>query len=133
MIPECKIYSDGTSYIAIPHTEGRKGPRRKPFEPLIDVVDSNALTATKEQTPDIKKPIETERKQPTLTAEEIADMGLIEVTDEYLIRLFERNDGAELSAPLSALNEKPKIPDKPKGRLMTRKELFEELYNCIRI
>lgn len=126
MIPECKIYSDGTSYIAIPHTEGRKGPRRKPFEPLIDVVDPNVSTEIKEQVTDIVKPIETEQVQPKLTAKEIADMGLIEETDEYLLKLFEWNDGAELSAPLSTVKEKPK----PKGRLMTRKELFEELYKA---
>lgn len=125
MIPECKIYSDGSSYIAIPHTEGRKGPRRKHFEPLIDVVDPNVQTDNAEQETNNVKPTETEQKQPTLTAEEIADMGLVEVTDEYLIKLFERNDGAEDPAPTSACKEKPK---QPKGRLMTRKELFEELY-----
>lgn len=124
MIPECKIYSDGSSYIAIPHTEGRKGPRRKHFEPLIDVVDPNVQA---EQKPNNVEPTETEQKSPTLTANEIADMGLVEVTDEYLIKLFERNDGAEKPAPAFACSDKPK---QPKGRLMTRKELFEELYKA---
>ena len=120
MIPECKIYTDGSSYIAIPPTQGYKGKRRKPFEPLIDVVDPNMQTEQR----DVKSETEIEQKQPTLTAEELEDMGLVEVTDEYLIKLFERNDGAENSAPISARKEKPK------GRLMTRKELFEELYKA---
>lgn len=124
MIPECKIYTDGSSYIAIPHTIGRKGPRRKPFDPLINVIDPNEQTAPEQATS--KGTTETEPKQPTLTAEEIADMGLIEVTDEYLIQLFERNEGADKSAPISAHD----ISDKPKGRMMTRKELFEELYRA---
>ncbi len=124
MIPECKVYTDGTSYIAIPHTEGRKGPRRKHYEPLIDVVDPNVQAEATEQSTDKAKATETTQEKPSLTANEIADMGLVEVTDEYLIKLFERNDGAEISAPISAHKEKPK------GRLMTRKELFEELYNA---
>lgn len=124
MIPECKIYTDGTSYIAIPHTEGRKGPRRKRFEPLIDVVDPNVQNEVTEQKTATDITTKTEQKQPSLTADEIADMGLVEVTDEYLIKLFDRNDGAEQSAPISAHKEKPK------GRLMTRKELFEELYKA---
>lgn len=122
MIPECKIYTDGTSYIAIPHTEGRKGTRRKPFEPLIDVVDTNIQTQDIEST----QPAETKQERPTLTPDEIADMGLVEVTDECLIKLFERNDGAENNVPVSAFKEK-KVP---RGRLMTRKELFEELYKA---
>ncbi len=126
MIPECKIYSDGSSYIAIPHTEGRKGPRRKPYEPLIDVVDPNTQTEVNKQETNNIQANEIEKKQPTMTANEIADMGLVEVTDEYLIKLFERNDGAEISAPISALKEKLK----PKGRLMTHKELFDELYKA---
>lgn len=130
MIPECKIYSDGTSYIAIPHTEGRKGPRRKPFEPLIDVIDPNTQAKQAEWEPNNTKPTETEQRQTTLTAEEIADMGLIEVTDEYLIKLFERDDDAELSASTFACKYLSTTPVQPKGRLMTHKELFEELYNA---
>ncbi len=124
MIPECKIYTDGTSYIAIPHTEGRKGPRRKPFEPLIDVVDTNIQTEVSEQ--ETNNPAETEQEQLKLTVKELVDIGLVEETDEDIIKLFERNDGAENTAPVSAFKEKPK----PKGRLMTRKELFEELYKA---
>ena len=129
MIPECKIYSDGTSYIAIPHTEGRKGPRRKHIEPLIDVVDSDAQTVTTEHCIADVTPPEAEQTQSTFTADELADMGLVEVTDEYLIKLFERNDGAEV-VPTFAWKEKPKTPTQPRGRLMTRKELFEELYKA---
>lgn len=127
MIPECKIYSDGSSYIAIPHTEGRKGPRRKPFEPLIDVVVPNVQTEATAQTIDNVMPVKVEQKPQMLTSKEIADMGLVEVTDEYLIKLFERNDGTENPVPTFACNDKPKHP---KGRLMTHKELFEELYKA---
>lgn len=130
MIPECKIYSDGSSYIAIPHTEGRKGPRRKPFEPIIDVVDSNVQAEVDEKTIDNAVHVETEQRQTALTAEDIANMGLVEETDEYIIKLFEQNYGAETSAPSFAYNNKPKNAEPPKGRLMTRKELFEELYNA---
>lgn len=129
MLPECKVYSDGTSYIAIPHTQGYKGKRRKPFEPLIDVVDPKMQPKENELTENEGTPTTTEQKQPTLTADELADMGLIEVTDEYLIKLFERNDGAENSAPIFAYTEKT-APRQPKGWMMTRKELFEELYKA---
>ena len=117
--PECKIYFDGSGYIAIPHTEGRNGPRPKKIEPLIEIIEN----------PEIKEP-ESERNEPVelqqpqgITERDLIDMGLIEETDADIIALFERDEGVGIMpTPISACT------DKPKGRMITRKQLFEELY-----
>ena len=40
--PECKVYFDGSHYIAIPHTEKCYRPRPKKREEVIIVKDGNA-------------------------------------------------------------------------------------------
>ena len=39
--PKCKIYSDGSHYIAIPHTTRPYKPRRKPKEEVITVSEES--------------------------------------------------------------------------------------------
>lgn len=48
--PRCKVYSDGSHYIAIPHTTRPYKPRRKPKEEEITV--SEESTELQEQTED---------------------------------------------------------------------------------
>ena len=91
---KCKVYSDGSHFIAIPHTEKPYKPRRKPREDKIVVAD--------EQT-------ETEQD---MSEEEEASVSVIKEPSEKGIE----NDGSELSR------------NGEKKRLMTKKELFEELY-----
>ena len=42
--PECKVYSDGSHYIAIPHTEKPYKPRPKKKEEVITVKPPNLPT-----------------------------------------------------------------------------------------
>lgn len=39
--PRCKVYSDGSHYIAIPHTTRPYKPRRKPKEEVITVSEES--------------------------------------------------------------------------------------------
>ena len=91
---KCKVYSDGSHFIAIPHTEKPYKPRRKPREDKIVVAD--------EQT-------ETEQD---MSEEEEASVSVIQEPFEKGIE----NDGTEISR------------NGEKKRIMTKKELFEELY-----
>ena len=91
---KCKVYSDGSHFIAIPHTEKPYKPRRKPREDKIVVAN--------EQT-------ETERD---MFKEDEAYVSVIKEPSEKGIG----NDGTEISR------------NGEKKRIMTKKELFEELY-----
>ena len=91
---KCKVYSDGSHFIAIPHTEKPYKPRHKSREDKIVVAD--------EQT-------ETKRD---MFKEEEASASVIKEPSEKGIE----NDGTELSRTGE------------KKRIMTKKELFEELY-----
>ncbi len=48
--PECKVYFDGSHYIAIPHTTRRYKPRRKPKEELITVGEQKEPPKTQNET-----------------------------------------------------------------------------------
>ena len=98
--PKCKIYSDGGHYIAIPHTTRPYRPRRKPKEEVIAVAEE---TAEEAQQP------AAEQSAPSI---EDAPMPLEE--DDIVPDDTETTD---------TLSEKLN-----KNRLMTKKELFEELY-----
>ena len=39
--PRCKVYSDGSHYIAIPHTTRPYKPRRKPKEEVITISEES--------------------------------------------------------------------------------------------
>ena len=99
--PKCKIYSDGGHYIAIPHTTWPYRPRRKPCEEIITVTEEVAEEA---QLP------AAEQSAPSI---EDAPMPLEETV----------SDAADYTETADTLSEKP-----TKNRLMTKKELFEELY-----
>ncbi|MCM1441648.1 MAG: hypothetical protein NC131_20935 [Roseburia sp.] len=100
--PECKIYSDGSSFIAIPHTEGRKGSRPKHYEPIIEVVDNEEGVQGKME--------ETVTEEKEITADKGA---------------------GQVPVPDSPCEEIDNVNKKSaKVRLTTRKELFEELYKA---
>ena len=101
--PQCKIYSDGGHYIAIPHTTRPYRPRRKPKEEIIAVMEELAEEETKEQEP-------AEQSAPS---QEDAPMPLENTVGESA-------EGTQID---DTLHEKP-----APTRLMTKKELFEELY-----
>ncbi len=103
--PECKVYSDGSHYIAIPHTEKRYRPRPKKKEELIVVKDGNASGLPVESTEVISK----ENSAPQ-ESDALLPLEKIAVTEE----LPQEVQSANLLQP----NE----------RLMTKKELFNELY-----
>lgn len=99
---ECKIYFDGSHYIGIPHTTRPSRRRSKPPEEEIVVTEK-----------EIEPTIETEEN---VRAEESAPS----------------NDDAPI---VRAENEEPSESEceqqterQPKVRTMTRRELFEKLY-----
>ena len=100
--PKCKIYSDGGHYIAIPHTTRPYRPRRKPKEEVITV--SEESTGLQEQ----------------------AENSASSIEDAH-IPLEEEN---EVNDVVPDCTKTADIPEgKPSSsRLMTKKELFEELY-----
>ena len=97
LYPKCKVYSDGSHYIAIPHTERTYRPRRKPHEEVITVTDEIS---------DGKK-----RETESAPSTEDAPLPLAEEVGE---------GDPKISVTPS---EKSVIE-----RQMTKKELFEELY-----
>ena len=101
--PQCKVYSDGGHYIAIPHTTRPYRPRRKPKEEIIAVTEELAEEETKEQA----------LLEQSAPSQEDAPMPL-----ENIVK--EATEGTQID---DTLNEKPAAT-----RLMTKKELFEELY-----
>ena len=93
--PECKVYFDGSHYIAIPHTEKPYKPRPKKQEEIITVKPG-----------DSKPPAEVSEVQ--------------------------ANSAPQKSDALSPLEriavEQPANILQPNERLITKKELFNELY-----
>ena len=99
--PKCKIYSDGGHYIAIPRTTRPYRPRKKPKEEVIAV--------TEEVAEEVQQP----------AAEQSAPS-----TEDALMSLEETvSDTADCTEIADTLSEKTTA-----NRLMTKKELFEELY-----
>ncbi len=99
--PKCKIYSDGGHYIAIPRTTRPYRPRKKPKEEVIAV--------TEEVAEEVQQP----------AAEQSAPS-----TEDALMPLEETvSDTADCTEIADTLSEKT-----TENRLMTKKELFEELY-----
>lgn len=99
--PQCKVYSDGGHYIAIPHTTRPYRPRRKPCEEVI--------TVTEEVT-----------EQPTAEASAFSEDESAPVSPAETV-IKEVSD--DTKTPPQAANEAVKIE-----RKTTRRELFEELY-----
>ena len=99
--PKCKIYSDGGHYIAIPHTTRPYRPRRKPCEEVITVTEE---VAEETQQPAAEQSAPSTEDAPMLLEETVSDTV----------------DCTEIADTL------PEMPTT--NRLMTKKELFEELY-----
>lgn len=99
---ECKIYFDGSHYIGIPHTTRPSRRRLKPPEEEIVVTEK-----------EIEPTTETEEN---VGAEESAPSN-----DDAPIVLVEKIESSESES-------EPQTEPQPKVRTMTRKELFEELY-----
>ena len=99
--PQCKVYSDGGHYIAIPHTTRPYRPRRKPCEEVITVTEEVTEQPTAEASA-----FSEDESAPASPAEMVIE----EVSDDT-------------KTPPQAANEAVKIE-----RKTTRRELFEELY-----
>lgn len=99
---ECKIYFDGSHYIGIPHTTRPSRRRPKPPEEEIVVTEKEAEPPTE--------------KDENIKATESAPSN----DDAPIVR-------AENEEPFESESE-PQPEPQPKVRTMTRKELFEELY-----
>ena len=107
--PECKVYYDGSHYIAIPHTEKPYKPRPKKQEEVITVKpqnDNKPLAEPSEET------IQEQESAPPLD-DVLLPLEKIAVTEE-----LPQEEEAEQSANILQPNE----------RRMTKKELFNELY-----
>lgn len=99
---ECKIYFDGSHYIGIPHTTRPSRRRPKPPEEEI-VVTEKEIEPTTETEENVK-------------AEESAPSN-----DDAPIVLAENIESSESES-------EPQPEQQPKVRTITRKELFDELY-----
>lgn len=101
---ECKIYFDGSHYIGIPHTTRPSRRREKPPEEEIVVTEKEAEPPTE--------------KDENIKATESAPSN-----DDAPIAL-------EKNTEMSESESEPQPEPQPKVRTMTRKELFEELYQA---
>lgn len=99
---ECKIYFDGSHYIGIPHTT--RPSRRRPKPPEEEIVVT-----------------EKEAEPPTETEENIKATESAPSNDDAPIVLAENIESSESES-------EPQTEPQPKVRTMTRKELFDELY-----
>lgn len=99
---ECKIYFDGSHYIGIPHTTRPSRRRPKPPEEEIVVTEKEI-----EPTTETEKNVKAEESAPP--------------NDDAPI-VLEKNIEPSESEP------EPQTEPQPKVRTITRKELFDELY-----
>ena len=101
----CKIYSDGSHYIAIPHTTRPYKPRRKPKEEVITVSEESTEL----------------QGQAENSAPSLGDAPIPLDKNNHEDRETEQADsGSE--------KEDTSVEKQGRERRMTRKELFEELY-----
>lgn len=99
---QTKVYSDGSHYIAIPHTERPYRPRKKPIEEIITVTDEKPLESEITPLETVVKP--QENSAPAEKADALVGV---------------QENQTELQ-PLAAENKVE--------RKLTKKQLFEELY-----
>lgn len=103
--PRCKVYSDGSHYIAIPHTTRPYKPRRKPKEEVITVSEESTEL----------------QGQAENSAPSLGDAPIPLDKNNHEDRETEQADsGSE--------KEDTSVEKQGRERRMTRKELFEELY-----
>lgn len=100
---ECKIYFDGSHYIGIPHTTRPSRRRSKPPEEEIVVTEKEAEPPT-------------EKKEN------------IKATESAPSENYDAPIALEKNNELLESESEPQTESQPKVRTMTRKELFEELY-----
>lgn len=100
--PETKVYFDGSHYIAIPHTERKYKPRKKPIEEVITVVEKKSAESDVTPSKEISEP-----QQNSAPAENADALIVVENTD----------------TPPTMLQE----PQKSEVKI-TKKQLFEQLY-----
>lgn len=101
--PECKVYSDGSHYIAIPHTERPYRPKKKHIEEIITVKDDPPAESRMEET------------ESAITDNVVAPIPLENALSEEVIGQTEETP--------------PKPKESPKTeRKLTRKQLFNKLY-----
>ena len=96
---ECKVYFDGSHYIAIPHTTRPSRRRFRPPEEEIEVTEQE-----EPQTTEREENIDQEESAPSI------------------------DDDAPSSHTEKVEEVEPAVEKKVRSRTMTRKELFEELY-----
>ena len=101
--PECKVYSDGSHYIAIPHTEKPYKPRPKKQEEIITVKPPNDSKPSAELS-------EVQANSAPQESDALSPLEQIAVTGELLQEL----------SPANIMQ--------PNERRMTKKELFNERY-----
>lgn len=124
--PQTKVYSDGSHYIAIPHTTRPYRPKRKHVEEVISVsLSPSILTAGTVGEPSFKSSAEspTEVKdEPISEPDALPDKNAAETLLTLAERSPEQVDVKTDETPQKA-KESPKIE-----RKLTRKQLFNELY-----
>lgn len=103
---ECKIYSDGSHYIAIPHTTRPYKPGRKPSEEIIEVDDNGGESVS--------------GKEEEVRANE-------ERGNRDHLRADEK-DTENVPNTDICIDKKEEKANRRPVRLTTRRELFEELY-----
>ena len=116
---ECKIYFDGSHYIGIPHTTRPSRRRPKPPEEEIVVTEKEAEPPT--ETEENIKAAESAPSNDDATEENIKAAESAPSNDDAPVALAENIEEASESMP-------DMQSEQPKARTMTRKELFEELY-----
>ena len=117
--PECKVYFDGSHYIAIPHTTRPYRPRKKQHEEKITVKPPGASEENENaDTMSEDKPVESVSPADELTPlEQIAEQGT---------PISSAPSPPAIPAPSGILNENGDV------RFMTRRELFNEVYKeCV--
>ena len=105
--PQTKVYSDGSHYIAIPHTTRPYRPKRKHVEEVITIKE---------------EPPEEVKAEPTNEPDAPSDENAAETLLTLAERPPEEVHGQTGESPQKA-KESPKTE-----RKLTRKELFNELY-----
>ena len=122
--PECKVYFDGSHYIAIPHTTRRYRPRRKRNEEKIMVKppgtaeDDKAIedTMSDGMTQNNDTMSEDKPSENTSPAEELTPIERI------------AKEGAPISSAPSPPAENHILNENGDVRIMTKRELFNEVY-----
>ena len=115
--PECKVYFDGSHYIAIPHTTRPYRPRRKRNEEKITVKQSTASDEGSEKGDTMSETSPSEiQKGDTMSEDGGAEPSEALTPIERIAKA--RESGTEVEKK------------QPEGRVMTKRELFEETYKA---